>query len=223
LKVPKLAPVGVDKVVEVQFSVFGDEGTPTYALTKEYEGLSIDAAKGKVAVDLPLLWTKHLKGRARPGSPYLVAVPPPGQEPDPRAIFERLTGTPLEAGKVAFRLPLRVGVSNTAGESDELRLSMIVVAPKEDLDKVAVARQAELAAMQAKAQAEMQRRQQEQAKLAAERGIQTPGGSDADRIRELENRVRRMEITLDAVLLKLERMERSHSGSEKRETPSKQP
>jgi hypothetical protein len=142
LKIPKIPVVSVEKAVEVQFATLGGEGVPTFALTKGYDGLSIDAVHGKVTIDLPKIWKQYLAGGAEPATPFAFHVQPAVATPGVAAIYQRLTGAPLPAGKTALRLPLRVGVTNVAGESDELRLSVIVLGPQNDVDKL-VARQQE--------------------------------------------------------------------------------
>ena len=111
------------QAAEVQFTCQGDEGKPTYALAKEYEGLSIDAASGKVTIDTPR--SGGISAVVRPvdaesrqfsaAGPAAAAGRQDGFRADSRA-------SRLSPGRSAFRLPLRVSVSNQAGESDELRL-----------------------------------------------------------------------------------------------------
>jgi hypothetical protein len=164
-------------------------------------------------VDLPKIWKNYLANGAKlpnPAGTYIADRSPPTDLP---AIFERLTGAPLEADKTAFRLPLRVAVTNAAGESDELRISLIVTAPKADISKL----MAEQQAKQAKAREEMLRRQEE-SRAAAMQETPTPSpGADGDRVSQLENRVRRLEATLDTVLQKLDRLENAQKGDKKQE------
>ena len=108
LKIPKIPVASVENAVEVQFAMQGGEGTPTFALTKGYDGLSIDAIHGKVTIDLPKIWKQYLAGGGQPATPFAPCVQPALEIPDTPAIFERLTGAPLPAGKTALRLPLRV-------------------------------------------------------------------------------------------------------------------
>jgi hypothetical protein len=222
-KIPKVPVASVDQPVELQLATYGSEGVPSFSLTKEYEGLSIEASTGKLTVDVPKIWAKVLAG-GRPLTPYFGGFPTQGQQPDTGLIFERLTGKPLEAGKMAYRLPIRVAVTNPAGESDELHFSLIVVAPRDQLERATGKLQAEQAAAQAKAKAEMMRRQQELARANAERMGQAglpAGAGDADRMNQLEARVRRLEATLDAVLQKLDKMENERRGEAKRDPASK--
>lgn len=226
LKVPKLPVASVENPVEVQFATYTDEDKPTYSLTKEYDGLTIDAARGKLTVDLPKIWKNYLANGTKPGNPF-GGLPNPVVPPsDMRVNFRQLTGTELEQGKTAFRLPLRVAVSNSAGESDELRLSLIVLAPQAEVEKVVARQQADLAAAQAKAQEEM-RRQEEMNRLnAIQRGVRmgqaAAPGSDAERITQLETRVRRLEASLDSALQKLDRLEKVRDDNEKRNRPPEQ-
>jgi hypothetical protein len=215
LKIPKVPVASVENSVKLQFAVYDVQERPTYSLTKEYEGLSIDAAQGMVTIDLPKIWKAYLAngGRLRNhnGSYATNAATPP----DMRAIFERLTGTPLPAGKMAFRLPLRVAVTNDSGESDELRISLIVTAPKADVDKVAAQQLAE----QTKVREEMLRRQEESRAAAVRTAAASGAGpsGDGDRVSQLESRVRRLEASLDAVLQKLDRLENAQKGEQKRD------
>ena len=152
LKIPKIPVASVEKAVEVQFATLGGEGTPTFALTKGYEGLSIDAVHGNVTIDLPKIWKQYLAGGAEPATPFAFYVQPAVATAGVPAIFQRLTGTPLPAGKTVLRLPLRVGVTNAAGESDELRLSVIVLGPQGGIDNLVARQQAEKAAREAAAE-----------------------------------------------------------------------
>ena len=76
LKIPKIPVASVEKAVEVQFATLGGEGTPTFALTKGYEGLSIDAVHGNVTIDLPKIWKQYLAGGAEPATPFAFYVQP---------------------------------------------------------------------------------------------------------------------------------------------------
>ena len=50
----------------MQLATFSDGDKPTYSLTKEDEGLTIDADHGKLTVDLPKIWKNYLA--AGPGA-----------------------------------------------------------------------------------------------------------------------------------------------------------
>ena len=118
-----------------------------------------------------------------------------------------------------------MSVSNAAGESDELRLAVIVLAPKAEVDKLTARQQAEQAALQAKARAARARWEKEQAELACRESRQRlRHDPDADRLNQLEKRVRRLEASIDAVLQKLDRLENPKPGEKKPEQPPpKQP
>ena len=64
----------------------------------------------------------------------------------------------------------------------------------------------------------MQPRHEEMNKANAAAMGQAAGGN-AQRIGQLENRVRRLEATLDSVLQKLDRIEKSQTGQEKHGDP----
>ena len=160
LKFPKIPVASVEQVVEVQFAACG-EGPPTFALAKGYDGLSIDAVHGKVTIDLPRIWKMFLAGESRPASPFAPHVQPAVETPNAPGVFHRLTGMSLQAGKTALRLPLRVSATNAAGESDEVRVSVVVVAAKDEVNKLAVRQKAQGAARQAEAQARIEHSQED--------------------------------------------------------------
>ena len=207
LKIPKIPVASVDRPVEVQFEAHGDSNGRTFSLSRETTGLSMDAATGKLTVDLPKIWKRHTDVGGLSES-LLPAVRQP--KIDISAVFRRLTSSPLPPGKTAFRLPLRVTVANAAGESDELRLAMVVVAPKDEADKA----EAELADLAA--ERDERYRRQEAASRAGVASVGFPPRANVEaRLAQLEMRARRIEASLDAAIEKFDRMEKSLNGGEK--------
>ena len=200
LKIPKLPVATVEKPVEVQFATYDPQDRPTYSLTKDYDGLSIDAKSGRVTFDLPKIWKGYLADGPKLAKVNAMSVPRIAPR-DTAAIFERLTGTRLAPDRTAFKLPLCVAVTNAGGETDELRLALIVTASKAEVDKVTSEREAAAA----KVRDEM---------IRAAAGTKAAPGN-GDRVTELENRVRRLEASLDAVLQKLDRMENEQKRDKK--------
>ena len=131
LKYPRIGIGSVQKPLEVQFAAVGGEGRRTFTAAQKYEGLVLDAAGGKATLDLPAIWKKCLSALKQPaGRPSLER-----QADTVRSEFRRLTGRPLAADQFAFAVPLEVMVSDEQGQQDRLNLSVIVLAPAEELGK----------------------------------------------------------------------------------------
>ena len=144
LKYPRIGIGSVQKPLEVQFAAVGGEGRRTFTAARKYEGLVLDAAGGKATLDLPAIWKKCLSALKQPaGRPSLER-----QADTVRSEFRRLTGRPLAADQFAFAVPLEVMVSDEQGQQDRLNLSVIVLAPAEELGKAPAGPGADPAASQ---------------------------------------------------------------------------
>jgi hypothetical protein len=131
LKYPRIGIASVDKPLVVEFAAVGGQGGRTFTLAKKFEGLLLDAASGKATIDLPAIWKKSLPV-LKQANPRLALE---RQVEAMRSEFRRLTGRPLAAEKFAFAVPLEVVVSDEEGQQDRLNLSVIVLAPAEELGK----------------------------------------------------------------------------------------
>ena len=129
LKYPRIGIGSVQKPLEVQFAAVGGEGRRTFTAARKYEGLVLDAAGGKATLDLPAIWKKCLSALKQPAGRLSLER----QADTVRSEFRRLTGRPLAADQFAFAVPLEVMVSDEQGQQDRLNLSVIVLAPAEEL------------------------------------------------------------------------------------------
>jgi hypothetical protein len=222
LKYPRVPIVTVDKPVDVQLAAVGGEGSRTFALVREFEGLTIDAKSGKITVDLPLLWKRHLSSLSSSARDRFEENNG-RQGTDPKTAFERLTGEALHDGKVAYAVPLEVAVSDKEGQRDTLGIALVALAPAGDVQKITAARQAEARRQQEEQQKLMAARQEEMRRQqeAAAKSKTEAAKSEGDRIEQLENRIRRLEASLDSILQKLDHWEKAPpNGGSRKETPA---
>ena len=127
--------------------------------------------------------------------------------------YNALTGKKLSPEMLAFKLLAQVQLTDNEGQTDRADITVIVVGPRKPLDEKMVVlkaeaakRKAEQEKMVAKRKAEMAaRREQEKGESSKSAG----SSSNAERIAELQKRVRRMEATLDAILEKLDKLDQS--------------
>ena len=131
LKYPRIGVGTVDKPLKVQLVAAGGEGRRTFTLGKTCEGIDLDAASGELTIDFPAIWKRAV--------PFLQQRYPHGM-PDTKsdgsaAEFQRLTGKPLPADKVAFAVPLEIAVSDREGQRDSLSLAVLALATTDNFDK----------------------------------------------------------------------------------------
>jgi hypothetical protein len=232
LKYPQLLPVTTEKPLKLKLASIGGEGAVKYSLLSAYDGLSLDSKTGAVELDIPALWKKYLE-KAKPsqemmmqtGSPAPLMFPAEAVLKENAAHYQNLTGEELPADKRAFTLPLNVKVSDTSGQIDSLMLSVIVLVSAKELDEVIKNQKVESERNQEKAklkQAEMQQEilRKSQQLAVPPKSDSSAGGSEGDRIQQLENRVRRLEAALDQVLQKLDKVEKSAKEEEKNNSKS---
>ena len=150
--------------------------------------------------------------------------------------YAKAFGKALPQGKLALVLPIQIAVTDDEAQEDRLSVYAVVHAPKSDLD----ARTAEVERRLKAENDERQRKQMAAQRLAMEKQMEKQKianaaaelekqkklaaqaeqaeqakaeGSDIEsRIEALEKRTRRMEATLDAVLEKLENLQKAQQG-----------
>ncbi len=131
LKYPRIDVATMDKPLKVQLVAVGGTGRRTFTLGKTREGVDLDAASGELTVDFPEIWKQEsafLQHRYPHGMPDTQTAGTAGE-------FQRLTGKPLPADKVAFAVPLEVAVSDKEGQRDGLDLAVIALATADDIEK----------------------------------------------------------------------------------------
>ena len=120
-------------------------------------------------------------------------------------MYEQLTGKALPEGTVPTVIPLRLAVTDEEGQQDRVYASLLVMAPKDELEKLSLAYQKEI-----------ERREVERRKARPPRS--TDHKSEPKMIEGLEARVRNLENTLSLIMEKLERMEGKLDKLEKAES-----
>ena len=231
----EIAVLGVDKIQKVNLRAKGGKGNIEYQLISQYPGLEIDAASGEVSIDTPAMWEKYLtaqttsqgiqsrRNRMRSNSQKLLD----GKQ------YAKMFGKALPQDYLALLLPIQVSVTDEEAQEDRLSVYAVVHAPKNDID----VKLAEIAQRRKAAQAEQDKRRNEQMaaqRLAREKQMEkqrlanaaaalerekklaaqpkTEGSDIESRFEALEKRSRRMEATLDAVLKKLEELQKAQEG-----------
>ena len=236
----EIAILGVDKLQKINLKAEGGKGKVEYQLIAQYPGLELDAASGEVSIDTPAMWEKYLtaqtsqqgimnrrnRNRSRNRSSQFL---------DDKQ-YAKAFGKALPQGKLALVLPIQIAVTDDEAQEDRLSVYAVVHAPKSDLDartaEVERRRKAEnderqrkqMAAQRLAMEKQMEKQKianaaaelEKQKKLAAqaEQAEQAKAeGSDIEsRFEALEKRTRRMEATLDAVLEKLENLQKAQQG-----------
>ena len=231
----EIAVLGVDKMQKVNLRAKGGKGNIEYQLISQYPGLEIDAASGEVSIDTPAMWEKYLtaqttsqgiqsrRNRMRSNSQKLLD----GKQ------YAKMFGKALPQDYLALLLPIQVSVTDEEAQEDRLSVYAVVHAPKNDID----VKLTEIAQRRKAAQAEQDKRRNEQMaaqRLAREKQMEkqrlanaaaalerekklaaqpkTEGSDIESRFEALEKRSRRMEATLDAVLKKLEELQKAQEG-----------
>lgn len=205
----KIVPWSVDQEQTLQLSVEGGTGERQFQLSREYRGLVLNSETGELNIDLPLIWKQFVKQDPRRNrqnlKQYVTQTAP--------AIVKRYD-LPVSADQVPFVVPIHVSVSDEEANSDQTTFYPIVLVPRKTVENVV--EEAEKA--QASARRNQQRRAMEnprdrvplrQAEVEGPKRHPDPKPDlpsvDEKRLTDLENRVRRVEAVLDAILIKLEK------------------
>ena len=168
---------GIDKPVTFTLEAEGGTGPMTYQLLFEIEGLSLDAKTGAVTADLPAIW-KGFVDRTREdlksnSSPKSVVKRLKSLADRGREEYAFMTGGATD--DVPFQLPVHVAATDSEGQTDKLPVSLVVLVPSEEFEK------------------------------ALEAGAEEPAPSKFKRyspawqLEDVQNRVERIEQTLDSL------------------------
>ncbi len=211
--IPELA---IDKPEILNFKAVGGKGKIEYQLVADYEGISVESATGKVTIDTPLLWKNYLKTSTSSAGSRSSMMRSRSNNNNSNKLsakdFEAFFGKPLPDDKLAFVLPIHLAATDEEAQEDRLSVYALVFGDKAAVDKIENEKRAKMEVAR-KAALERQAAAREKARMAeAERTARaqtqtsnTEAGSA--RMDKLENRMRRMEATLDSILQKLDKLE----------------
>lgn len=195
--------------VEIKLNVDGPRENLTFSQLIESPGIELDSKTGQLALKLKNRWNETMKvlaateGNSVPRSGNQL---PTSSRSANATIYKELTGKELPEDKLATYLPISAVLRDSQGQEDALRISVIVVGPRKDLDDAIQALKIDRERQLATMADERQKRQETAMKQAAESQTQDGQGitSLPKRIEALEARVRRLEAAMDTALKKLE-------------------
>ncbi len=213
--VAKIPELGIDKPNTLNFKAVGGKGKIEYQLVADYEGISVESATGKVTIDTPMLWKNYLKSNISSASSRSSMMRSRSNNNNNNLSakdFESFFGKPMPDDKLAFVLPIHLAATDEEAQEDRLSVYALVMGDKTAVDKIEKEKRAKMEAAR-KAALEKQAAAREKARLAeaermAKAKTQTSSTETGNaRIDELENRMRRMEATLDSILQKIDKLE----------------
>lgn len=221
---PESKWIGTDAKQSIQIGSRGGVGEVLFSLKTEYAGLDIDPQSGLITVDTPTLWNNYLQRRPNANSNHVVAHRDrQGPAPiNPSIVYQRLTGQKLGKEMEAASLPIHVVVSDDAGQIDEVNFFVTVKGSvaehnrkREQATRKANARRRrdrQLQDISNQAESVLRnigRSLQEASELHEQNQRKAPTDkpqtrSYADRLDDIEKRIRRMEATAESILRKLD-------------------
>jgi hypothetical protein len=195
--------------IELNLNVDGPRENLTFSQLIESPGIDLDSKTGKLTLNLRDRWNETIKTlAAKDGNAPARqnSLPPSSSLSENAVMYKDLTGKQLAEDKLAATFPVSVVLRDSQGQEDSLRISVIVLGPRKDLDDAIKTakndRDRQLALM-----AQERQKRQEAAMKAANDLQQSEGQTNASlpqRVDALEARVRRLEAALDTALKKLE-------------------
>lgn len=207
----QLEVIEADKPFKFKPRVVDGSNKLTFSLLMEYEGLSIDSETGEVSIDTPMLWNAFSTNfrnnifdfsrfSSNPAASDVGSV-----QSETASQYKLLTGKDLPKDKIAAEIPISIALESSDGLRDEISYSLIVVGNFTEIAKRFEKQKVEQEKQMTDARAEQEKRR---AELEANRNpppnrLHGEGDPNA-RLEALENRVRRMEAALDAILKKLD-------------------
>ena len=209
----------VEQAVKVSIAAKGGKGKLTYELREEHEGLDIDAGSGEVRADLPALWKAFKERLERQGSgsrrtpmDFPLSFEQARQQMDTSAAeYARLLDQPPPEGMCPLSLPLRMSVRDEEGQQADLDATLIVLAPRAELTKKIEAAAPKVTRPVPAAPEKMGPEKTGPEKIAPEKISPQPAADDK-RLSEIEARIRKLELIIDALSQKLERIEKAVEG-----------
>ncbi len=203
--------ISADRVATIELRVSGPKANLSFRLLQEFPGVKLDESSGTLTIQAPELWkqmiskevsnSSHSGIRGRSNSPIDRATNADA--------YEAATDKKLPANQFAAQIPIAVSFQDDEGRGDQLNFHVVVTGDRTNIDKQVQEQRAAQETARVKYLAEQQSRKDElerqrtQATMQAS-NIKESSDKVGERIENLEVRMRRMEATLDAILLQLE-------------------
>jgi hypothetical protein len=187
------------ETAEVALRASGGKGRLTFEMFHDVPGVSVDRTAGTLRVSAADVW--NARGTKGQYDGATIA----GIIPGVRESYQELTGKPLDPDRFAFGLAVSVIARDEEGQEGRLELSMILVVPRQE----ATAPPPTASAVPAPAP------------VARPTVGESPAAATDERLRQIEDRLRRNEAVLDSILRKLEALERPAPDDRKPETPKR--
>ncbi len=201
---PKLPVYEIgEEPLRCQIKARGGSGNIQFSLAATYPGIELDEASGELTVEGAALWKNMLPTLASRSSSTSVRQQLMKQMKDNAIHYKNAFGKDLPADKLAVSIPVFVVASDEEGQIDQISFDMVALGNRKELNEMVVAQQ-----QQIDEQNERRRQEQQRMRELAEQQRQRLRAPGEERLDELEQRIRRMEATLDAILLKLEKLEK---------------
>ena len=197
----RIPTLDTDKRQTISFKAEGGKGKLDYQLLTEYEGIEVNSA-GKVTIDTPLLWKKHLGGK---NTSQMRGIR--GRNQLGSGAYTYFTGQPLPAGKTPFVIPIGLAVVDSEGQEDRLSVYAFVLADKAAIDRKQTQqnKQRELARAANRAGRVLESTIEQLAKTASASKSRSQEKEDIARLDKLEKQMSRMEATIDKILEKIKK------------------
>jgi hypothetical protein len=183
LRIPE-APLTIDASGEaaILLEASGGTGRTSLQLHKDIEGVMLDPASGVLTVSGPEVWEAH---RSQDDWAWSIWDRIDQLMPAYRVRFRQLTDEPLGDDRLPVELPLSVIAQDEEGQQDRLELSLILLAPLEELPQEEIPYDSPI---------EVEDEEDGDSEIAA-------------KLRDLDSRLLNMESKFDAILKQLERLD----------------
>ena len=213
----KLAPLGVDQPQTISFTAKGGKGKLEYQLISDYQGIKLDPDSGVVTIDTPSLWNSFLK-RSTASSMRRRSSNSNRKPVDEKQLMKWFGDS--SKGKLAYRVPIHLAVTDEEGQEDHLKPQLVVLAERKKLAAVQskkrtaqtisrIGRDAERAVGSVfEALSKSFWKAQPRRKVQARPRVYQAKKNDLNtRVEKLDDRLERLENALNSVLKKLDKLE----------------
>jgi len=195
--------------IDIALNVDGPRENLTFNQLIESPGVDLDSKTGQLSLRLRDRWSATMKALAAKdgNAPARMSSQLSSSSiSENAATYKELTGKPLPEDKLATYFPISVVLRDSQGQEDSLRIGILVLGPRKDLDNAIQAakndRDRQLAIM---AQERQKRQDTEMKQSSGSQPSERPASATLpQRIEALEARVRILEAALDTALKKLE-------------------
>jgi len=127
---PKTTPTRVTEVVTIPLVARGGKTPYRFRLGQTIDGVTVDSSTGKLKIRWPTLW-RNYRSTVAAGKRYEVIVTEDRLGTD--TTFNRMTGIEVPAGKIPVSVECLLDVSDASGQQDRVLVSLIGIAPKQEL------------------------------------------------------------------------------------------